>query len=51
MKAVEAGLNEIKKAGTQEALVDKMQTRKELYELTHYEDYNKMDQSIFNFKI
>jgi methylisocitrate lyase len=51
MKAVEAGLNEIKNVGTQEGLVDKMQTRKELYELTHYEDYNKLDQSIFNFKI
>jgi methylisocitrate lyase len=51
MKAVADGLNEIKKAGTQEALVPQMQTRKELYELTHYEDYSQMDQNIFNFKI
>jgi len=51
MKAVESGLSELKKAGTQESLVEKMQTRKELYELTHYEDYNQFDQNIFNFKI
>jgi methylisocitrate lyase len=51
MKAVEEGLKEIKKAGTQAGLIEKMQTRKELYELTHYEDYNKFDQNIFNFKV
>jgi methylisocitrate lyase len=51
MKAVEQGLQEIIKTGTQEGVIDKMQTRKELYELTHYEDYNKFDQNIFNFKL
>lgn len=51
MKAVEEGLSEIKKLGTQEGLINKMQTRKELYELTRYEDYNKFDQDIFNFKL
>lgn len=51
MKAVSSGLQEIQKAGTQEGLVEKMQTRKELYELTRYEDYNHFDQGIFNFKL
>lgn len=51
MKSVTDGLAEIKNRGTQEGLVEKMQTRKELYELTSYEDYNKMDQNIFNFKL
>lgn len=51
MKAVEQGLQEIKDKGTQEGVVDRMQHRKELYELTQYEDYNQMDQNIFNFTI
>ncbi len=51
MKAVESGLLQIKADGTQEALIAKMQTRKELYDLTNYEDYNQFDQSIFNFKV
>lgn len=46
-----AGLAEIKAKGTQEGLLDKMQHRKDLYELTRYEEYNSFDQSIFNFKI
>ncbi|MGE3759511.1 MAG: isocitrate lyase/phosphoenolpyruvate mutase family protein, partial [Pseudobdellovibrionaceae bacterium] len=51
MKAVEDGLREIKDKGTQEGIVDKMQTRKRLYELVKYEEYNAFDQSIFNFKL
>lgn len=51
MKAVEDGLKSILQNGTQEQVVKKMQTRKELYDLTHYEDYNQFDQSIFNFKL
>ena len=46
-----AGLAEIKAKGTQEGLLDKMQHRKDLYELTRYEEYNSFDQSIFNFKV
>lgn len=49
--AVEKGLNEILKTGTQEGVVGDMQTRKQLYELTDYEAYNKFDQDIFNFKV
>ncbi|MFN7824190.1 MAG: methylisocitrate lyase [Pseudobdellovibrionaceae bacterium] len=51
MKAVEEGLKVIKAQGTQESLLDKMQHRKELYELTDYERYNNLDQNIFNFKL
>ena len=51
MKAVEDGLASIKEQGTQEHLLEKMQHRKRLYEILHYEKYNQFDQSIFNFKV
>lgn len=51
MKATIDGLAEIKTAGTQEGLLDKMQHRKDLYSLTRYDEYNSFDQSIFNFKV
>lgn len=51
MKAIENGLVEIQCQGTQEGLVPQMQTRQELYDLTRYEEYNKFDQNIFNFKL
>ncbi len=51
MQAVEKGLQEIKAKGTQEGLIDNMQTRKHLYEILRYEDYNQFDQSLFNFKL
>lgn len=51
MKATIDGLAEIKSAGTQSGLLDKMQHRSDLYDLLRYEDYNDFDQSIFNFKL
>jgi methylisocitrate lyase len=51
MKAVEDGLDTIYKEGSQESIVDKMQTRKRLYEVLHYEQYNTFDQNLFNFKL
>jgi methylisocitrate lyase len=51
MQAVELGLDAIKEYGTQESVVDQMQTRKRLYEVLKYEDYNAFDAGIFNFKI
>jgi methylisocitrate lyase len=51
MKAVEDGLQVIKQTGTQESLLEKMQTRKRLYEVIDYENYNTFDGDIFNFKI
>lgn len=51
MKAVEKGLDSIKLNGTQDNIISDMQTRKELYDLTRYEEYNQFDQGIFNFKL
>lgn len=51
MKAQEEGLKHILQEGSQEKILDRMQHRKELYELTRYEEYNSFDQNIFNFKL
>jgi len=51
MGAIRDGLAEVAKTGTQAGLVDRMQTRSELYELIRYEDYNNYDQSVYNFKV
>jgi len=50
MKAVEEGLATLKKEGTQESLLQRMQTRAELYELLRYKDYEQFDRDVFNFK-
>ncbi|MGD0258740.1 MAG: methylisocitrate lyase [Verrucomicrobiota bacterium] len=50
MKAVEQGLAVLKAEGTQALLLDKMQTRAELYELIQYEKYAQFDKDIDNFK-
>ena len=51
MKAVADGLAALKKDGTQESLLTRMQTRAELYELLHYAEYQQFDQDVFNFKL
>jgi methylisocitrate lyase len=51
MHAVEKGLDTIAAKGSQEGVLDQMQTRKRLYEVLHYEDYNAYDSSLYNFKI
>lgn len=51
MGAADKGLDIIKRDGTQEKAVELMQTRKDLYDLTRYEEYNSFDQSIYNFKL
>lgn len=51
MKAVERGLDSLRAEGNLDKMVPEMQTRKELYDLTRYEEYNQFDQGIFNFKI
>lgn len=51
MKAIEDGLNTIVREGTQESIVDEMQTRKRLYELLGYDKYAAIDEALFNFKI
>jgi len=50
MKSVEDGLQAIKKDGHQNNIIDKMQTRKRLYELVDYEKYNTPDKKITDFK-
>ena len=50
MKSVEDGLKSIFKDGHQNNIIDKMQTRKRLYELVEYEKYNTPDKKITDFK-
>ena len=49
MKSVEDGLRAIFEDGHQNNIVDKMQTRKRLYEIVEYEKYNSLDEKIYNF--
>ena len=49
MKNVEDGLRAIFKDGHQNSIIDKMQTRKRLYDLVEYEKYNSLDEKIYNF--
>jgi len=50
MKSVEDGLKSIFRDGHQNNIIDKMQTRKRLYELVEYEKYNTPDKKITDFK-
>lgn len=47
MKAVERGLGAILAEGTQQSLLDHMQTRQELYDLLGYNGYEQRDRSYF----
>ena len=49
MKNVEDGLRAIFTDGHQNNIIDKMQTRKRLYDLVEYEKYNSLDEKIYNF--
>ncbi len=49
MKSVEDGLRAIFADGHQNYIIDKMQTRKRLYDLVEYEKYNSLDEKIYNF--
>lgn len=51
MGAVSRALDSLIQEGNLEKMVPEMQTRKELYDLTRYEEYNQFDQGIFNFKV
>ena len=51
MKAVEQGLDTLQKEGTQQSLVERMQTRAELYELLEYQRYTEFDKDIYNFRV
>ena len=49
MKNVEDGLRAIFQDGHQNNIIDKMQTRKRLYDLVEYKKYNALDEKIYNF--
>jgi len=51
MKATLDALDHMAETGTQRDITDRMQTRQELYDLIRYEDYNRFDQEIYNFKL
>lgn len=51
MGAAMAGLDEIRAEGTQAGLLDRMQTRAELYDLLDYEAYGQFDANVFNFRL
>jgi methylisocitrate lyase len=47
MRAVEEALTAIARDGTQKGLIDKMQTRQQLYDLLGYSDFEARDRSYF----
>ena len=49
MGAIKDGLQAIRTEGTQASVVDRMQTRADLYETIDYEAYNAFDAAVFNF--
>ena len=51
MGAADRGLDAILKDGDQNGILDQMQHRRDLYDLLRYHDYNKFDQSIYNFQV
>jgi methylisocitrate lyase len=51
MHAADTGLAEIARHGTQEGLLDRMQHRRDLYDLLDYPAYNTFDTGIYNFEL
>ena len=51
MGIVEESLDVLARTGTQETLVDRMQTRSRLYELVDYAAYQRFDDELFNFEL
>lgn len=50
-KAVEDGYRRILQDGTNDTIVEDMQTRQRLYEVLRYEEYNQYDKNLYNFKL
>jgi len=44
-------LEAILENGDQKAILGRMQHRKDLYDLLRYEDYNRYDRNLFNFRV
>jgi len=51
MKAVEDYMGELLRAGTQKHIQDKLQLRSRLYEQLDYGEYNRFDNTLFNFEV
>jgi methylisocitrate lyase len=51
MKAMETALHYIAAEGTQASLLEVMQTRQELYDLIHYQDFEERDRAHFGGSI
>ncbi len=51
MGAADVGLDAILRDGDQNGVLDIMQHRRDLYDLLRYNDYNKFDESIYNFQV
>jgi methylisocitrate lyase len=51
LHAADTGLAAIAENGTQEGLLDRMQHRRDLYDLLDYESYNSFDADVFNFRV
>ena len=51
MGACDIGLDKILEEGDQNGILDMMQHRRDLYDLLRYHDYNKFDESIYNFQV
>src|SRR3954467_880386 len=51
MGAAEQALRTLRTEGTLASLFGQMQHRRDLYDLIDYEDYNRFDESIFNFRV
>jgi len=51
MKATRDALHHIARKGGQAGIVEDMQSRQELYDLLRYEDYNRFDKELYNFRL
>ena len=51
MGACDTGLDRILSDGDQNGILDQMQHRRDLYQTLRYHDYNKFDESIYNFQV
>ena len=51
MGACDVGLDKILEEGDQNGILDMMQHRRDLYDLLRYHEYNKFDESIYNFQV
>lgn len=51
MGAAERALSTLRTEGTLASHLEDMQHRRDLYDLVGYEDYNRFDESIFNFRV